>query len=209
GDGSIVLWDAITGRQRGQLEGHKGEVFQVCFSQDGRMLASGSADGTVLLWDMKRLSHNDRSKEVPLRSEEVATYWRDLADGDARGAYMAIRHLAEGPQQTVPFLRERLRPVPKTDSARIAQLIGQLNSDQFPERKKAVEELDRLAEAAEPALRKALEGQPSEEMRRQITMLLEKLQGSVPPPTQLQALRAVEVLERIGTPEAKEVLKSL
>ncbi|MEM9544016.1 MAG: hypothetical protein AAGA60_31595, partial [Cyanobacteria bacterium P01_E01_bin.42] len=38
-------------REFNLLEGHQGDVWEVSFSPDGKYLASGSADGTVKIWD--------------------------------------------------------------------------------------------------------------------------------------------------------------
>src|SRR5262249_25357999 len=40
-DGSLHLWDALTGKQIRSFVGHKGRVNLVAFSPDGRTLASG------------------------------------------------------------------------------------------------------------------------------------------------------------------------
>ena len=45
---------------RATLEGHKGLVFSVTYSPDGKTLASGSFDGTIKLWDMPAAKQADK-----------------------------------------------------------------------------------------------------------------------------------------------------
>ena len=52
----IQLWDVEKGRRLENLSGHTEPIETLKFSQDGKILASGSADGTVLLWDWEKIS---------------------------------------------------------------------------------------------------------------------------------------------------------
>jgi hypothetical protein len=77
-------------------------------------------------------------------------------------------------------------------------MIAALDSDQFSVREKAQRELEILGKMAEPALRRALAGGASPEVRRRVEGLLEKLQGPVRNGDILQRCRALEILEQIG-----------
>lgn len=51
-DKMIRLWDANTGALQRTLTAHTSSVESVAFSANGNMLASGSAGGSVLLWEL-------------------------------------------------------------------------------------------------------------------------------------------------------------
>ena len=48
----VQLWDVKTGRHIKTLIGHTDKITDITFNSNGRTLATGSRDGTVLLWDI-------------------------------------------------------------------------------------------------------------------------------------------------------------
>src|SRR5262249_23559723 len=91
----------------------------------------------------------------------------------------------------------------------VAQWIAELDSDTFAVREKANEELEKLGDAVAGELRQALRSPPSLEARRRLEALLDKVQGALVAGERLRSVRAVETLEQIGTPEARQLLESL
>ena len=86
----------------------------------------------------------------------------------------------------------------------MARLLANLDSAEFAVRESATRELEKLGETALPGLHKALANQPSLEVRRRIEQILTRL-----PTIDVRLLRAVEVLEHIGSREARHVLQAL
>jgi hypothetical protein len=165
-----------------------------------------SAIGGILIWDVAR---RHESRPARLSAPALKSLWHDLSADDARRADQAIHILAARPQQSIPFLKENLRPVEAIDLQLLARLIGDLESDQFTIRQKAGQELERLDELAGSALRKSLSESRSPETRRRIEQLLTKQRLATISGERLRAVRAVEVLEAIGTVEAKDILQAL
>lgn len=51
----IQLWDVDTGNDLGNVSGHAKWIETLVFSHDDKILASGAADGTILLWDWEKI----------------------------------------------------------------------------------------------------------------------------------------------------------
>src|SRR5207244_4294750 len=134
-----------------------------------------------------------RLQELRLSAEEIEARWDDLGRQDGPKARQAVWDLVAAGGQVVPFLKERLRPVAPADPARVARLIADLDSDRFADREDAAGQLEQLAELAEPALRKALKGEPSPEVRRRAEQLLQKLGSPLLSGERLRQARALEV----------------
>lgn len=200
----LHLWDLEAQKEFPPLEGHQGSITSLAFSPDGKLLATGSNDTTVLLWDATRFK-TKRPAEVQLRPEQIDSLWADIDGADAVKAYRAIRTLATAPKASVMLLKKHLRPVKPADAKQAARLIADLDSDEFAVRDKAMKELEKLGDRAATELRKALASKPTLEVKRRIEQLLEKQNGV----EQIRMVRALETLERIGTPEARELCAEL
>lgn len=209
GDHTIRIQEVLTRRERCRFQSPDKRPSNLAFSPNGRVLAQGSEDITVLLWDMTGLTEKRRLRPTKLSAKELQAPWADLLSDEASAAYRAIWKLAFGSKESVPFIRENLRPIASVDARKIAQFIADLDSDRFETRERATQQLEKLAELAEPALRQALRDKPLLEKRRRIDRLLEKIavQRDTPSPERLRMLRTLEALERMDTPAAQRALE--
>jgi len=94
--------------------------------------------------------------------------------------------------------------VPVPDAQHLVQLLADLGGPQFTVRQKATKELDELGEAAMTAYQSALAARPTLEVRQRLEALVEKRLKE-----RRHTLRALEVLERCGTSDARQVFETL
>ena len=94
-DDTIRLWNVDTGTHIRTLRGHTYSVRSVAFSPDGNTLASGSLDGTVLLWEATPSTTTNstvRISSTPVQSPtigELLTFPLNITDGENVAGYQA------------------------------------------------------------------------------------------------------------------------
>jgi dipeptidyl aminopeptidase/acylaminoacyl peptidase len=206
-DRTVKIRELRTGTELLTLTGHTGPVYSVAFHRDGRRVVSTASDGTVRVWDLGMAPE----PPVTLLSCELEALWEDLAADRTLVAFQAASTLVAAPEQTVAFMKSRLKPaaVGPEEAERLRRLIDNLDAQHFAVRQKATDELEKLGRLAEPALRLVLEDHPTLEVLQRVERLRTRLQSAPPSLEQLFAERAVEVLEQIGTKEARVLLESL
>jgi WD40 repeat protein len=203
---TVGVWNLITGEKVAEFTGHAGAVVSVDFSPDGKTLASGSTDTTVLLWDLEGIEA--RLPPADTTPEAIAKHWDALAATDASRAYPSLWALVAAADKALPLLRQHLHSVSAPDAKRLQEWLADLDSTEFDTRETAERELKRLGKPAEPAVRQALAKSPSAEARRRLEAILEDIAGQ-PAGDDLRQLRAVRVLEHIGSPPARALLQTL
>jgi RNA polymerase sigma factor (sigma-70 family) len=204
----VELRDALSGRLLHTFDGHARDTLALAFSPDGSRLVSSSYDTTLLVWDVAGVLARQPRRNAPADAA-LSAAWVDLASRDAARVGRAMGTLIDSPRRTVALLRKHLSPTTAADPRRIARHVAELDSDDFATRERASRELETLAEQAEQALRRLLDGKPSPEARRRAERLLRALAAPISAAGRLRQLRALEVLERLGTPEAVKVLQAL
>ncbi len=114
----LALWDIQTGKEQATLVGHHGTVHSLVITPDGKTLVSGSADGTIKMWDLER--NNEKTSiavyggfvsaflvsAMVMHSDMIATASFDgrvrLWDAGSRKR-LALLHAHEGVATAVAF----------------------------------------------------------------------------------------------------------
>jgi hypothetical protein len=198
----LVVFELSTLQERYRVSTRThGPASSVLFAPDGRHLIIANGDSTVMIHDLA-------AGPGPLAmSSDVNTEaaWADLA-ADAGTAFRMMRVLVARSDETVAWLRQRMPP-PAEPTERIVRSVSLLDAARYQVRETAQSELSRLAHQGRPALLAAARTELSPEMRRRVDTLLQATRGPDRSTDGLRSTRSVEVLERIGTPNALALLR--
>lgn len=185
------------------------DITCLTFSPDGSRLAVGKVDGSVPIWDVAQLRLLAGPRLRQLGTEKLRELWEELADRKAPTGQSAINTLVAGGGDSVAFLAKHIQPAPMVDPKWIVEQIDQLDSNDPNVRQKAFTALEQIADDAEPAMIAALSRSTiSVEVRKRLEELL-AVPGSTRSPETLRRIRAVQILDRIGSEAAREVLRKL
>jgi WD40 repeat protein len=204
----LTVWERATEQRLHQLE--QSSSTAACLAQRADALLAGADDGSVR-----------RQSLLPFAGEKLdVSAWTaadllaaakllDKANGPA--AYAAMWKLKLAGDRGANALDGLLKARPDDGShspERLRRLIGQLDDQDPAMRYRASVSLRRLGTSVHPELRRALDAAPTPRARDRLQILLYAQQSALPPDT-LLALRAIHVLEWIGTPASQAILQRL
>lgn len=135
-------------------------------------------------------------------------FWELLASEDPAVAYAAVIELTQHPSVSIALCKSHMAPF-RVATTLLDSLVADLDSQSFAKRQFATRQLQQFGQAAEPSLRSALKKTNSLELRKRGEALLLHLEEPIRDPETLRMIRAVEVLERIGTQQAIGLLEQL
>src|SRR5262249_38049337 len=159
-------------------------------------------EGRIAVWPIELLRQAP-PKPGLLPAAQWEDLWKKLASDDVVTRYRAMAVFAANPKQSLPWLRERLKPAePEPIDANVLQLIKDLDHKQFRRREQAAQQLEQRGRSVEKALRLTLKRNPSAETRRRLTQILDRLVKPTPElltPEQFRDRLAIAILEHNAT----------
>ncbi len=206
--GEIVAFEVATGLLRRTLAGRQGDVPALTVSAAGSRMLSGGRDGTAIVWDTT-LAGAAPKRDQPLTEGDAEKRWEAIGQSNTE-AFTALCELAGAPDRAVPLLRKHLKPAPAVpNDAVLDRIFTDLGSDEPATRERATKELAEYGESAVPGVQARLEGKPTAESRARALAFLKSFEKGTLSAVRLRQLRAVELLEGLGTPAARKFLAEL
>lgn len=207
---TIRLWNLLTGKQVGEFSGHDSGVASLAFSPDGSLLLSGLHDTTAIVWSIP-LALRDLTPDLQnIPAEQQVAVWASLASPSAQEAQLAVRRLSGDSATAIALASKHLKPTGEPDAALVKDLIEKLDEDDFKIRTAAKERLAQFGAVVAPILSETAKNSDSAEQKQACRELLGLIDAPlVTVASDLLAMRAIQLLENMKTPEAINKLKEI
>lgn len=208
-EGGVRVWELATQSLVRTFATGYGTIYRLGVFGDGTRVASAGAEEAITVWDMT----GRHGKAAPTPAD-LAAAWAALGARDAAG-HAAARTLVAGGETSVRVVAAGVEGVRATQK-RVAQRLKDLDADDFETREAAVRDLLAAGVSALPLVRAAAANADSAEARKRAADVLAKFSArDIRLPDgglagdSLRLYRAVEVLEDVGTKEARELAREV
>jgi WD40 repeat protein len=205
--GGVQLWEVATQSLVRKFSTGFGTVSHIGVFPDGTRLASAGVEEAITIWDLT----GRHEKDLP-KADELLAAWGNLDSLDGAKGYPALRSLAAGGASSVRIVTAGMEEMLDTQK-KIADLVKELGAEKPADREKATKELLKLGLRAMPSVQAASNSSESPEAKKRAEEILSQfaVKGLALPTSglvgdTLRLFRAVQVLEDIGSPEAKITL---
>jgi WD40 repeat protein len=184
-----------------------GAVLALAFSPVEPVLAGVVADGTARLWDWSSVP-GAAAEDAGASPPDARTAWLRLAEPDVLVSWPLQRALAAAGDRGVAILRD---PFLRRWELEVNRLVDDLGHEQFEVREAATRRLLEFSSEVRPLLETKRARVADPEVQTRLDHVMGSMRGGAPPAgvpqgDVLRRLRVVRILERIGTPAAREVL---
>jgi hypothetical protein len=142
-----------------------------------------------------------------LTEGELHAHWQDLTQAGGPRVHDAILRLSRHPDEVVPYFKTRFKALGKVDPKELAQKIKELDHDRFAVRERASHFLTHCIEEAMPHLQEVVARSSSLEAVNRARRILAT--HNPRPEDAWREFRAIEVLEKMDVPAARDLLRSL
>ncbi|WP_439628248.1 sigma-70 family RNA polymerase sigma factor [Gemmata sp.] len=201
--GAVAFCDPRTGAELTRLAAPPCPVTAIGFDPLGGSVVTASADTTCLVWAVPT-----RPAPARMTGDRFDRLWAALCDPAPDAAAVAASELAGGGDEAVRRVVAKLRVrAPAAAELPVGRWLSDLDSPNDRVRDAAGRELARNLGAIAPALERAAAGELSGAARARVKQLLDRY--GPPGYAAISEVRAVEVIESVGTPAARQAVREL